>query len=130
MLDTRSAFKVGFLACCAEAGLSREEISHVVKTAQDKLASLLGGIGSVLQPVAHAATGIGAPLALLAPPVLGGAAGYALSRATDIDDTDVKEVQDHELLDAYKTETQKLRRQKHVRDFRKNQAKQYRPYYG
>lgn len=127
MLEPKDAFKVGFLHRCAEAGLSRDEIRDTVKTAQDKLASLLGGVAG---PLASAATSIGAPMALLAPPLLGGAAGYALSRATDIDDTDVKDVQDRELLDTYKTESDRLRRQKAVRDFKKSQAQQYRPYYG
>lgn len=129
-LTTNEAFKVGFLTRCAEVGLSQAEIVQAVKTAQDKLASLGSAIGNVVGSVANTATSVGVPTALIAPPVLGGLAGYGLAKATDIDDTDVKEIQDRELLDVYKAETDKLKRQQAVRSFRKNQAQQYRPYYG
>lgn len=113
-LDARDAFKVGFLARCAEEGLSGDQIAGRVKAAGDKFASLLSGLGSA----AGSALSTGIPLALAAPIVLGGAAGYGLSRATDIDDTDVAEIKGNELLDTYAAETAKLRRQRAVREFR------------
>lgn len=118
MLTPREAFKVGFLARCAEEGLSPAQIQDRVKLARDKFAGVLDSLG-------HAAGSVfstGAPLALIAPPALGAIAGYGLSRATDIDDTDVDEIKNNELLDTYANETAKLRRQKAVRDF-KSQAK-------
>ncbi len=114
MRTPREAFKVGFLARCAEEGLTADEIAGRVKAAGDKFASLLGGLGSAAGSVLS--TGI--PLAIAAPVALGGIAGYGLSRMTDIDDTDVKEIKNNELLDTYAAETAKLRRQKAVRDFK------------
>jgi hypothetical protein len=39
--------------------------------------------------------------ALAGPAVLGGAAGYGMSRLTDIDDTDVDEIKKREIIDEY-----------------------------
>lgn len=116
-LTSREAFKVGFLARCAEEGLSADQIADRVKAAGDKFASFLGGLGSAAGSVLS--TGI--PLALAAPIALGGVAGYGLSRATDIDDTDVDEIKNNELLDTYSAETAKLRRQQAVRAFKAGQ---------
>lgn len=117
MLTPRDAFKVGFLARCAEEGLTAPQIADRVKVAADKFASFLGGLGSATGSVLS--TGI--PLALAAPVALGGVAGYGLSRMTDIDDTDVDEIKNTELLDTYAAETAKLRRQRAVREFKRGQ---------
>lgn len=118
-LSEREAFKVGFLARCAEDGMSRDEILGAVKQATEKVAGLIGDVGGLAgSAVSHAA-----PIALLAPPALGALAGLGLSRATDIDDGDVKEVKDREVIDAYRTEAAKLRRQKAVRDYARARAR-------
>ncbi len=117
MLTPREAFKVGFLARCAEEGLTADQIQARVKYAADKFAGFMDGLGSAAGSVMS--TGI--PLAGLAPIALGGVAGYGLSRMTDIDDTDVDEIKNNELLDTYAQETAKLRRQKAVRDFKAGQ---------
>lgn len=118
MLTSREAFKLGFLARCAEEGLSADQIAGRVKAAADKFASFLGGVTGGLGSAAGSVLSTGVPLALIAPAALGGVAGYGLSRMTDIDDTDVAEVKNRELLDTYAQETAKLRRQKAVRDYK------------
>lgn len=118
MLTPREAFKVGFLARCAEEGLSADQIADRVKFASDKMASFMDGLAGVGKSVVST----GVPLAAIAPIALGGMAGYGLSRMTDIDDTDVDEVKNQELLDTYAQETAKLKRQQAVRNF-KSQAK-------
>lgn len=118
MLTPREAFKVGFLARCAEEGLSADQIAARVKFAQDKFAGLMAGLSSV----GSSALSTGLPLALLAPIALGGVAGYGLSRATDIDDTDVDEIKNQELLDTYAQQTAKVKRQKAVRDYKAGQS--------
>lgn len=117
MLTPREAFKVGFLARCAEEGLSPDQIAARVKFAADKFAGLMDAAAGLGKSV----VGTGLPLALLAPVALGGMAGYGLSRATDIDDTDVAEIKNQELLDSYAQETARLKRQKAVRDFKAGQ---------
>lgn len=121
-LNEREAFKVGFLARCAEAGMGRDEILAAVKEAGDKVAGLLGGAGSAASSLAGSTLSLAVPAALLAPPLLGGAAGAGLARATDIDDTDVAEIKDHEIIDAYKAEAERQRRQKAVRDYARARA--------
>lgn len=120
MLSAREAFKVGFLARCAEDGLSLPESLEAVKTATEKLAflgSLVGGAMDMGKSVIGTGMHYGVPLALAAPPALGALAGAGLAKATDIDDEDVNEIKDREVLNAYKNETARLRRQKAVRDF-------------
>jgi hypothetical protein len=118
MLTPRDAFKVGFLARCAEEGLSADQITERVKLAADKFAGLMDSITGLGQ----SAVSTGLPLAALAPIALGGVAGYGLSRMTDIDDSDVADIKHDELLDTYAAETARAKRQKAVRDF-KAQAK-------
>lgn len=124
MLTSREAFKVGFLGQCAEAGMTPDEILAAVKTARDKLA----GIGSVIDNISNkawdlgkgigsTAVGWGIPAALIGPPVVGGALGYGLARASDIDDTDVDDITDNELLDEYQRQTDKLHRQREARKY-------------
>ena len=138
MLTSQEAFKVGFMARCIEDGLSMDQIYSLAKTAADRMASavklasekqaivgpLLGALGylggsavNAAKGIGSAALGVGLPLALAAPPVLGGIAGAGLAKATDIDDTDVNEIKQRELLDEYKHQTARLRRQRAVRDY-------------
>jgi hypothetical protein len=133
VLNEREAFKVGFLARCAEHGMTRSEIRQAVKTALDKLASgsgILGGLASAAGHIGSSVANIGIPLALVAPPVLGGIGGAMAANATDINDTDVKDIQDKEVLDTYRQETAKLKRQRQVRQYRKANQPRSRAYYG
>ena len=116
MLSTRDSFKVGFLSRCVEEGIAPEDIGaviektsaaldkvlekqgHVVKDANllDSLTKVPGALldiaGRVAGPVIGAATSYGIPLALLAPPLAGGVAGYGLARMGDVSDEDVEAI--------------------------------------
>jgi hypothetical protein len=118
-LSAREAFKVGFLARCAAEGLSAPETARRVKDAADKLAGVLDAAGTLGKGLLEAGTGYGVPLALVAPPAVGGVAGWAAARMTDVDDTDVAEVKDREVLDEYRRQTERLRRQRAVRDYQR-----------
>jgi len=123
VLSARDAFKVGFLSRCVENGLGPAEILAAVKAAGDLLekraflGDLVGKGVDLAKGVGGAALGYGLPLALAAPVVGGGALGYGLAKATDVDDTDIKEIKDQEVVDEYRRQTEKLRRQKAVRDY-------------
>ena len=82
MLDARTAFKVGFLLKCAEDGLGPDGAEALAK------AALFDGAWDTAKTLGSA----GLAGALLAPPVVGAAGGVLLSRATDVDDTDVDDV--------------------------------------
>lgn len=118
-LTNREAFKVGFLARCVEARMTPEQMLSQVKQAQvlltkhaflDSIANGVAGMGKSLASYAI-------PAALIAPPVLGGLAGYGLAKATDVDDTDVDEIKNREVIDEYKRQAAKLQRQRAVRDY-------------
>lgn len=127
-LSARDAFKVGFLARCAAEGIRTEEIGPLVKQAEEKLAGVLGALGAGASRIGgkglalggaalSGLAGWGVPLALLAPPAAGAAAGYGLARMTDIDDTDVNEIKDQELLEEYRRQTEALNRESAMRRF-------------
>ena len=125
MLTPQEAFKVGFLARCVEDGLNPAQMLAAVKQASDMLekrafvGTLLGKGVDVVRGVGKGIAGYGVPLALVAPPVIGGLAGYGLARATDIDDTDVDEVKDREVIEEYRRQTEGLARHKAMKEHRR-----------
>lgn len=133
MLTAKEAFKIGFLAKCAEDGLTPDEmLSRVTqaKAAIEKRAFIGGLLGSAAGAVGGAAknvAGYGIPLALAAPPILGGLAGYGLAKATDVDDTDVEDIKNRELVEEYKRQAAKLQQQNAVRRFKQDRVSHARP---
>jgi len=121
-LSPREAFKTGFLARCAELGLGHAQMLAAAKEAADKVAGLFDAISGLGKTVANVGTGTVLPLALAAPPIIGGLAGLGLAKATDIGDEDVKAVKDQEVIDTYRTEAEKLRRQRLIRAAARGQA--------
>jgi len=116
------AFKVGFMARCADDGLDMLAIRARVKSAMEKTAivgKVIDAAKDLGKGVIDAAAGWGIPLALAAPPIAGGLAGYGLARATDIDDTDVAEIKDREVIDEYRRNRDQLMRQRATRDYLK-----------
>lgn len=100
--------------------MTAEETLAAVKTAADKVAGLLDLPVEGAKGLLHFGTGTLLPAALLAPPILGGIGGYGLAKATDIGDDDVNAIKDREVVNAYKTEAEKLRRQRATREAAKN----------
>lgn len=128
-LTAQEAFKVGFLARCVRDGQTPDQILARVKQAAALLEkrAFLGGLLDAAGGAAKSVAGYGLPLALAAPPVLGGLGGYALAKATDVDDTDVDDVKNREIVDELRRQTEALRRQKAVRDYRKDVRPAARP---
>jgi len=122
-LTAREAFKVGFVARCVEHGMTAQQMAGAVKAAMDKLA-LFGAVGDAATALTQLVGSVGVPLALAAPPILGGIAGAGLAKATDVTDKDVADIKDREVIDTYRTEAAKVRRQQAIR--RLQQAKQSR----
>lgn len=128
-LSAHEAFKVGFLARCVEDGLLPEQIEASAKVAADLMEkqAVIGPILSGAAEIGKGALGTvanyGLPTAIVAPPLLGGLLGYGLAKATDIDDRDVEDVKNREVIDEYNRQTEKLQRQKAVRDYLKSKQK-------
>lgn len=126
MLTPREAFKAGFLTRCASDGMTPEQMLGAVKLAAEMFEKR-AVVGTVVGQGIDAAKGLaggllrmGVPLAIAAPPILGGLGGYALAKATDIDDTDVEAIKNRELVDEYERQTEGLARRRAVRDRRQD----------
>lgn len=125
-MTEKEAFKVGVLSSCIERGIPLSALESRLDSILEKSAflnSLIYGAGKISDAAQNAASGlasyglgVGAPLALAAPPALGGLAGYTLANATDVDDTDVAEIKQRELVDEYRRQTDKLLRERKLRD--------------
>jgi hypothetical protein len=117
MLTAQQAFKFGFLARCAADGLTPAQTVKAAQAAREVLEkrAFLGSLVDkgldLAKGVGGGAVSYGVPLALAAPPVLGGLAGYGLARATDIDDTEIADIKDRELIDEYTRQADRLRQQ-------------------
>jgi hypothetical protein len=128
-LSAREAFKVGFLSRCVEEQLTPAQMLERVQAANDLLekrafiTGMLDKLYGLGEGVAKGLFMYGLPLALAAPPIIGGIGGYALSRATDIDYQDIEEVKNMELVEAYKRETEALRRRRAIKDYAKKKRK-------
>lgn len=117
MLTPREAFKVGFLAHCAELGMGSDEIEEFAKTASalvkhgilDQLGKGLSSIGSGIGGAIEGLGNYGIAAALLAPPAIGAGGGYMLGRMTDIDDEDVDSIKQQEIIDEYLRNAERLR---------------------
>ena len=125
MLTPREAFKVGFLSRCVEEGLDLGQIQARVKEATDKLAfdpsfGLYGTLKDLATPVVKTIADYGVPAMLAAPPIVGGLAGYAASKMSDVSDLDIKDIKRHELIDELQRQTQRLQMERATRDLQAN----------
>ena len=133
MLTDLETFKAGFLTRCVEEGISTDEALSRVKSASARLDAmekqadipgygmlrdLLKGIAGVATPVVSKATDLVSAAGIFGPPILGGAAGYGVSKMTDVDEEDVDDIKKEELVDEYRRQANKLRQSKALRAYR------------
>jgi hypothetical protein len=117
-MDSKEAFKLGFLSRCVEEGLPPAKINSMVKQA-DYL--IKAGILSLFSPVeagkmAGKATGAAAKnlaipligLTLAAPPTAGALSAYLINKATDEDDLNIADLRNMELANEYANMTARL----------------------
>lgn len=110
------AFQLGFFERCVAMGLDGpaatalvEKAAALVESYQKDLPAANGHekmafIGSALDrigSVAGTTAGWAIPAAVIAPWLVGGAAGYGLGRATDIRDSEVDEMKHQKLIEEY-----------------------------
>lgn len=125
MLSDRQAFKAAFLHRCVDAGLTLPEIYQTIKQANALLdaggsaaKSVIGKTMDLGGQALSALASKGLPLALAAPPVIGGLAGFTASRLTDVDDTDVSEMKRRELIAEYRRSLDRMIRSQRSRELR------------
>ena len=120
-MTEKEAFKIGFLLKCAAEGLTVEQVeSRIQQRASSikKEADLLGGIATLAgRGLSLAGTVADKAFwpAMLAPPLLGIAGAYGLSRAQD-DTYDVDEAKKREEIAAYRRAIDQLKRSRRKRD--------------
>lgn len=104
-LNEKEAFRLGFLARCAEEGLTGEQLQSRIKLAGDKQA----GVGTWLGYLLGSAPAVG---------LAGGAAlGYGAAKmmAPDVDEEDIKA---KELAETYKIYEQRARAKRKAHQYR------------
>ena len=124
-MNDRQAFKFGFMSHCIERGLTTPaEMLTAVKSASAELEKksgvsdlgmMAGQVAKGLGNVGSTALSWGIPLALAAPPILGAVGGSLAAKANDTDDFDVNDAKDQEVIDTYRQQAAKLRRQGLIR---------------
>lgn len=102
-LDTREAFKLGFLLRCAESGYGPDGLAGTVCAADSLLKraeGIMGPINSIFKPVANVGVNTAAATLLGIPVGIGALGGYMAHKATEkpIDEEDVKNT---EVADEY-----------------------------
>ena len=122
-LPPQEQFKVAFLEKCAEDGLTALEILERVKQAQDMvkrgfISKLLAGLGGAASGAGGVLANYAIPAALAAPPVIGGLIGHRLAKAPEPTDRSVEDLQHEELLHEYEKQTERLKREQAVRNYR------------
>lgn len=119
MLDSRQAFKAGFLEKCAANGLTREEtLAAIQKTAGflDWLKTIAKGVGTGAGALW---SGAAKPLmwgAIGAPPAIGAAVGYGLG-SSDVDEDDIEDAKKREQIDEYKRQAERLLAKNRLRTY-------------
>jgi hypothetical protein len=125
-MTTEEAFRLGYLERCLADGLTPEQIAGSIKVAVDLLekravlGAMFNAAGNVASSLGSKAVGLGVPLALAAPPVVGGLLGYAAAKGTDWDDTDVQEVKNQELVEEYRRQVERMQQERAARNYAKD----------
>lgn len=137
MLNTREAFKFGFLLRCADEALSREDTQARVKMASGALEDMekRAGAGAGAGAIAGGmASGVWGALKLVpslawlgagAAGVSGLAGGYGLGKMTE-EESDIGDIKKQELIAAYQQQADRIRRAMRSRAYR-NASKPRKP---
>ena len=104
-MNTREAFKIGFLEKCAADGLSPDETLVRIQHANFMLKTAENPLSSAMQLAWRSAW----PLLLLGPPAAGLAGGMALARAHD-DGYESGEARKREEIGEYQRAVERLQR--------------------
>ncbi len=121
-MNDRQVFKFEFMNRCIENGLtSPEQMLKVAETVMVKAGGAFSSIpvvGGALDGVSGAVSGAVSSLgplaagALLAgPPLVGAVGGGLLAKSQDVSDYDTDEYKKQEVVDTYRRETDRLKRQ-------------------
>lgn len=119
-MTEKEAFKIGFLLKCAEEGLAVEQVESRIqqRASSIKKEAVFGGIANLAgRGLSLAGTAVDKAFwpAMLAPPLLGIAGAYGLSKAKD-DTYDVDEAKKREEIAAYRRAIDQLKRSRRKRD--------------
>lgn len=125
-MDDRAAFKAAFISECISSGYDTiEKIAGLVQEKQAEFAipGVSDAMKAVMVPAEFAlkwglpAAGLAGLAALAAPPVIGAMGGHVAARMEDaaFSDFDTDAAKKQELIDEYRRQAEKLRREKGYR---------------
>ena len=128
-LSPREQFKFAFLEKCAEQGLSVDEMldkaaellertKQADSTWEEYLGNALKGVGLGTAGYVSAKNPWIPALAIGGPLVAGAFAGRQLAKMQEPSEYDIDEIKRQETLDEYRKQTERLQRDKRVRDYR------------
>lgn len=118
-MTNEEAFRLGFFAKCAEAGLSPTQVAQLTKRAMEKQANPLASLGAGAGWLLGTPTGLMAATAALAPPAAGYLGGAAAANISD-ETLDPKALKKQELLAEYKRMTNRIRLARKQRELEKS----------
>lgn len=127
-VTAKEAFRLGFLARCAQEGLTGEHLSARIKSAAEKQSILgmallglgaAGAYGLASGGIAGVLNGAGTVAGLIpAGGLLGGAAlGYGAAKMTEPNITD-EDIKSQELADTYRIYAEKAKANRRARQYR------------
>jgi len=120
-MTEKEAFKIGFLLKCAEDGLTVEQVESRIQQRASLFKKEAGPWDTFTSILSRGVDAAGAVAdkafwpAVIAPPLLGIAGAYGLSRAQD-DTYDVDEAKKREEIAAYRRAIDQLNRSRRKRD--------------
>ena len=120
-MTEKEAFKIGFLLKCAEDGLTVDQVESRIQQRASSIKKEAGGWDLAKSVLGGGINLAGKVLdkafwpAVIAPPLLGIAGAYGLSRAQD-DTYDVDEAKKREEIAAYRRAIDQLNRSRRKRD--------------
>lgn len=112
-MTSDEAFRLGFFAKCAEAGMTPAEVDGHVKKANPALLAALG-LGSGIAGITGYPIGALAGLAAVAPPVAGYLAGKEVAKATDLNETP-EDMRKRELISEYRRLANRIRKEREAK---------------
>lgn len=137
-MDARSAFKFAFISHCIDLGhTTPESMLGALKSAIDRRATKQAdfGLGALGLGLGEAVKGLGEvggkvlefglPIAAVAPAAAGVLGGTLAAKATDTSDYDVDQAKNQEVVDEYRRQADRLRREGALRRISQAPARSY-----
>lgn len=113
-MTSDEAFRLGFFAKCAEAGMTPDQVGAHVKSAFNPAVLSALGLGTTVAGLSGYPLGALAGLAAVTPPIAGYMGGKAIAEATDTAETP-DDIQKRELIAEYRRLANRVRQEREAK---------------